>query len=163
MPRLTYSRPRLSSAQRQAIYDRCCDDSESGLPICNLCGLPVDGSHEAWDVSHDPEGPPSALGGTDVGIAHRLCNIRHGASVVRPMLARCERVRRRALGATIARHPLPAGRETGVKMRIGGGLAPRLTLAERTAASSKIIPRRAADAASPSPASVDAIPEETRP
>jgi hypothetical protein len=45
--------------------------------------------------SHDPEGPARCLGGTETGIAHRPCNRRHGAKVVRPLDAKAARARQR--------------------------------------------------------------------
>ena len=76
-----YSRRRLSSTAREALYDRCRGSAE--FPTCNICGqLILVG--DAWDESHDPEGSPYCFGGTETGVAHRACNRRHGAEVVRP-------------------------------------------------------------------------------
>jgi len=58
----TPPRRRLSSSAREALYDRCRGTEE--FPTCNICGLPVNGVHQAWDESHDPDGPPHCFGGT---------------------------------------------------------------------------------------------------
>jgi hypothetical protein len=77
-----YSPRRLSTTAREALYDRCRGGEE--FPTCNICGqLILVG--DAWDESHDPEGPPHCFGGTEVGLAHRTCNRRHGAE---PLLRR---------------------------------------------------------------------------
>lgn len=135
---LTYSRRRLSSSAREALYDRCRGSNE--FPSCNICGLPVDGTRQAWDESHDPEGPPHCFGGTETGVAHRDCNRRHGAEVVIPMNAKADRVRQNFIGASVTRHPMPGGRDSRIKRTIGGRVVERkprvakLALAEDYAA-----------------------------
>jgi hypothetical protein len=53
-----YSRRRLSTTAREALYDRCRGAAE--FPTCNICGqLILVG--DAWDESHDPDGPPPLL------------------------------------------------------------------------------------------------------
>ena len=117
---LTYTRRRLSSSAREALYDRCRGDNE--FPTCNICGLPVDGVRQAWDESHDPDGPPHAMNGNDdTGVAHRECNRRHGAKVVVPLMAKVDRNRQKFIGAFQTRHKLPAGRDSKFKKKIGGG------------------------------------------
>lgn len=120
---LTYPTRSLSSSARQALYDRCRGENE--FPTCNICGLPVDGTRQAWDESHDPDLPPRCWGGTITGIAHRDCNRRHGAEVVVPMVAKAERVRQRHTGAFKSRHKLPGGRDSRIKIKIGGGVVAR--------------------------------------
>ena len=135
MAPLTYNRRPLSSSAREALYDRCRGDQE--FPACNICGLPVDGTRQAWDESHDPEGPPRALGGTETGVAHRDCNRRHGAQVVVPMLAKADRVRQKFIGASISRAAMPCGRASRFKRTIGGRVVPRLSRAEKLASPRK--------------------------
>lgn len=120
---LTYTRRRLSSRDREALYDRCRGEKE--FPDCNICGLPVDGVRQAWDESHDPEGPPHCFGGTETGVAHRECNRRHGAEVVVPMDAKATRNRQKHIGAHVPRIPMPAGRNSRIKRKIGGGVVAR--------------------------------------
>lgn len=116
---LTYTRRRLSSSAREALYDRCRGDNE--FPTCNICGLPVDGTREAWHESHDPDGSPHALGGTETGVAHADCNLRHGAEVVTPLVAKVKRVRQKHIGAHVSRFPMPGSRNSRFKKKIGGG------------------------------------------
>jgi len=120
---LTYTRRRLSSTAREALYDKCRGNKE--FPDCNICGLPVDGTREAWDESHDPDGPPHCFGGTETGVAHRECNRRHGAEVVVPMDAKATRVRQNFIGASVSRFPMPGGRDSRIKKKIGGGVEAR--------------------------------------
>lgn len=120
---LTYTRKRLSSSAREALYDRCRGDKE--FPDCNICGLPVDGVRQAWHESHDPDGPPHCFGGTETGVAHAACNRRHGAEVVVPMDAKATRRRQKHIGAFQTRHKLPGGRDSNVKKKIGGGVVAR--------------------------------------
>jgi hypothetical protein len=120
---LTYTRKRLSSTAREALYDRCRGDKE--FPDCNICGLPVDGVRQAWHESHDPDGPPHCFGGTETGIAHAECNLRHGAEVVVPMDAKATRIRQNFIGASVSRFPMRGGRNDSIKRKVGGGVVPR--------------------------------------
>jgi 5-methylcytosine-specific restriction protein A len=120
---LAYTRRRLSSSAREALYDRCRGDKP--FPDCNICGQPVDGTRQAWDESHDPDGPPHCFGGTETGVAHRRCNRRHGAQVVVPMDAKATRVRQKSIGAFVTRYKLPGGRDSDRKRTVDGRVVPR--------------------------------------
>jgi hypothetical protein len=63
---IPYPRRRLSSTAREALYDRCRGEAE--YPTCNICGQMILVG-DAWDESHDPEGPPHCFGGEDTGVA----------------------------------------------------------------------------------------------
>jgi hypothetical protein len=90
-----FPRRSLSSTAREALYDRCRGAAE--FPTCNICDqLMLVG--DAWDESHDPDGSPHCFGGTETGVAHRTCNRRHGAEVVRPMDAKATRNRQKHRG-----------------------------------------------------------------
>lgn len=119
---LTYTRRRLSSAQREALYDRCCGNAP--FPICNIpgCARPVKPG-EAWVESHFPV--PHALGGTETGVAHDLCNRIYAANVEVPVIAKAKRVRRKHIGAHVAQHPLPCGRNSRQKKTIDGRVVAR--------------------------------------
>lgn len=137
---LTYTRKRLSTTDREKLYDRC--RGANPLPICNICKLPVDGTSQAWDESHDPDGPPHAMNGNnDTGVAHRDCNRRHGAQVVVPLMAKVDRVRQGFMGAFRSRAPMPCGRDSNRSAAIGGGVKPRMSLADFHRTSSKIFRR----------------------
>ena len=117
-----YSRRRLSSAAREALYDRCRGAAE--FPTCNICGqLILVG--DAWDESHDPDGPPRCFGGMETGVAHRACNRKHGAQVVRPLDAKATRNRQKHIGAFETRHKLPGGRMDWRKRKLDGEVVPR--------------------------------------
>lgn len=120
---IPYPRRRLSSTAREELYDRCRGDNE--FPTCNICKLPVDGVHQAWDESHDPDGPPHCFGGEDTGVAHRACNRRHGAQVVRPMDAKATRNRQKHIGAFQTRRKLPGGRTDWRKRKVDGRVVMR--------------------------------------
>jgi hypothetical protein len=113
----TSRRRRLSTTAREALYDRCRGDAE--FPTCNICGLLILVG-DAWDESHDPDGPPRCFGGSETGVAHRACNRRHGAKVVTPLAAKAGRARQKHIGAFQTRHKLPGGRDDFRKRRIDG-------------------------------------------
>lgn len=103
--------------------------------ICNLCGNPVLPT-DAWEVSLAPERARS-FGGTRVGVAHFRCNREHGSQVVVPAVAKSDRIRRRAIGASgpgLGRRPMAAGRRSGISRTVRGEIVPRLTHAEKHAA-----------------------------
>ena len=124
MPR----RRSLSSTAREQLYDRC-----RGSEPCPRCNIPGCGAFvlpgQRWVESHFPS--PHALGGVETGIAHFHCNAAYAAAVEAPLIAKVKRQRRRHIGARMPRHPLPCGRDSPLKIKIGGGLAPRLTLSQR--------------------------------
>jgi hypothetical protein len=130
--------PRFSSKARAYLWSRektaAYRAGRGLLPICNICDLPVL-ECDAWDESHDP-GRAAACGGRSVGIAHRLCNRRHGAQVVVPMLAKADRAGARHIGAAgpgLGRHPMRAGRRSGLSKTMRHGVQPRLTNAQKHA------------------------------
>lgn len=133
---LIYTRRRLSSSAREALYDRCRGDK--AVPECNLCGLPIL-LNEPWDESH--EGAPSALGGTESGVAHRQCNRDHGAKVVTPMVAKAKRGRQKHIGAFRTKVPMPCGRASSRSKSMNGGVKQRETLADHHRTSKKIFRR----------------------
>jgi hypothetical protein len=136
---LIHTRRSLSTTAREALYDRCRGDND--FPTCNLCGLPVDGTRQAWHESHDPDGLPHALGGTETGVAHADCNRRHGAEVVVPLVAKVTRIRQKHIGAFRTKQPMPCGRNSARSAQIGGGVKPRQSLADFHRTSPKIFRR----------------------
>ncbi len=121
----------MNAKQREALYDRCRDGKE--FPDCNLCGLPVTVGH-AWDESHVPV--PKALGGTETGIAHRVCNHIHNNKVVTPVVAKVKRLRRKHLGVVrpgMGKHRMPGGRASGQSRTMRHGVVARITLSQRLA------------------------------
>ncbi len=123
MTELSYPRYRrhLSSTDREKLYDRCRGDNE--FPICNLCGLPVDGIRQAWDESHFPIA--ATFGGTETGVAHRACNRRHNNEVVTPQNAKANRVRRNFIGASVSQNPMRGGRSDSLKKTMSGRVVKR--------------------------------------
>lgn len=123
------TRHRRTGRQREELYDREADKARAmgrgEHPICNLCDLPVAPGQE-WDESH--VGRPAALGGRDVGVAHRRCNRRHGAQVVTPMVAKAKRARQKHIRAALrSRRPLPGARDSNIKIRMNGPPVDRRT------------------------------------
>jgi hypothetical protein len=105
------------------------------LPICNLCDLPVQKT-DAWDRSHDP-GRARSNGGKSVGIAHLRCNREHGAKVVVPSNAKADAQRRNHIGAAgpgLGKCPMRAGKRSAFTKTFQRGVQPRLTLAQKHAA-----------------------------
>lgn len=104
--------------------------------FCNICDKEVVKFVDDFDESHDPA-QPRVFGGKSVGIAHSLCNRLHGAQVVRPQVAKCDRIRKRHLGIKkpgMGRHPLAAGVLTKITRTMRGRVKPRQSHAEKHAA-----------------------------
>lgn len=100
-------------------------------PICPHCDLPVT-PDQAWDRAHVDV--PAALGGNRVGVGHRKCNQLDNNQVVTPMVARVKRKRDRHLGIKgpgLGKNPMRCGRRSKQKAKVGGGVVPRLTLAQQ--------------------------------
>jgi hypothetical protein len=111
---------------RETIWEAAEVDG-NGTVFCNLCMGRVVGT-EAWAISH--VGAPAALGGTDVGVAHKLCNERDNLAFVIPLVARAKRLRRRHLGITgpgLTDNPLPGGRRDNISKKLSGEVVPRIT------------------------------------
>lgn len=122
-------RRRLSTRDRERLYDAEAAMAfvlgRGDLPICNICGDPIDGVKSAWDESHDPQ-IPHWLGGEVTGIAHRRCNRQHNNEHDTPLFWKTKRVRQRHIGAHVARsRPLPGGRGDYLKKKISGEVVRR--------------------------------------
>jgi hypothetical protein len=96
-------------------------------PHCDAAVLPTD----PWDRCH--VGAPRWAGGKRLQVGHRACNQAHNAAVDTPAFAKSNRVRRLHAGERGSKHPLPAGRRSGVTKTFRYGVQPRLTGAERHA------------------------------
>lgn len=130
-------RKRLSPTKREALWDReaklACAAGRGPHPICNRCDCAVTPG-QAWDESHEPIA--AAFGGSETGVAHRLCNREHGAQVVWPAVAKSDRVRRFHIGASgpgRGRHPMRGGRRSNERKTFSHGVIPRLTLGQKLA------------------------------
>lgn len=88
---------------------------------CHICRGRIDGVAERWEVEHVI---PLALGGEDgdhnIAPAHVACHVRKTAQDRRD-IAKAERVRAKHQGARFTRHPLPDGRASLWKRKVGGG------------------------------------------
>ncbi|MDI1346236.1 MAG: hypothetical protein PSV22_19365 [Pseudolabrys sp.] len=122
-------KPLFNSRKREALWQReqlAAYLAERGkLPICNLCDRPVS-PDEPWDESHDPA-QPRVFGGKSTGVAHHACNHRHGAEVVTPLVAHCNRVRQKHLGTWRSKFPLPGGRNDPRRRKVSGEIVSRKT------------------------------------
>ena len=96
--------------------DNVCPSPAEMPPQRTLSGAPL---------PCDPDGPPCCFGGTETGVAHRACNRRHGAEVVRPLDAKATRNRQKHIGAFQTRHKLPGGRMDWRKRKIDGSVVLR--------------------------------------
>ena len=115
---------RLSSSAREKLYDAEAAKAKAGglgtLPICNICGHPVDGTRQRWHASHDPT-KPDWLGGEITGIAHDGCNTRHNNTHDTPLFYKVKRVRQRYIGAKVAKgRPMPGTKASGIKKPFNG-------------------------------------------
>ena len=93
----------------------------------------ANGESEAMGCGESPTGASDSGvdGGTVTGIAHASCNRCHGASVVKPLVTKAKNVRARHTGAYRPRKALPGGRDSDVKIKIGGEVVARISIAER--------------------------------
>ena len=124
---MTFPRHRLTTTQRRALYESAVESARAAgreHPACNLCPHPILPG-QAWDESH--VGAPHALGGTDVGIAHRRCNRIHGAQVVTPMVAKAKRTGDKFRDIKRSRNPIAGGRDDPRKRTMGGQVVDRAT------------------------------------
>lgn len=94
-------RHRLTSSQREALWDRECAKAVAGgngqFPICNLCALPIFPG-QRWHESHN-KFLPHAIGGDVDGIAHERCNLNHNHTHDTPLVAKVKRIRQKHIGA----------------------------------------------------------------
>ena len=143
-------KPRFNSLRREALWFaerlRARNAGRGGLPICNICDLPV-AEIDAWDESHHPA-HPKVFGGRSVGIAHHRCNLEHGAKMVTPAKAKADRVRRFHIGAAgpgLGRFPMRGGRRDRIRKTMNRGVVERLSSGERHAATLAELTLTAAD------------------
>jgi 5-methylcytosine-specific restriction protein A len=119
---------RLSSSAREKLYDAEAAKAEAAglgsLPICNICGDPIDGTRERWHESHDPK-IPKHMGGAVTGIAHERCNLEHNHQHDTPLFWKMKRVRWRHIGAKVSNcRPMPGTRASGIRKRMNGKVEP---------------------------------------
>lgn len=131
-------RPQYSTKKRDELWSReclCAHLAGRGrLPICNLCDIVVNAGAD-WHESHDPA-QPRVFGGKSVGIAHALCNILHGVTVVKPQVTRSNRIRDVHLGLKgpgLGPCPMRAGRRSPFTKTMRHGMQPRRSSSEKLA------------------------------
>lgn len=122
---------RLSSSAREKLYDAEAAKAKAAglgdLPICNICGTPIDGTRQRWHESHDPA-IPRHMGGEVTGIAHEACNLRHNNTHDTPLYFKMKRVRQKYIGAKVSRgRPLPGTKASGIKKPFNGPPVDRRT------------------------------------
>lgn len=127
---MIFKRKRLSPSAREALYDKVlCEQIAAGLtkdvPLCNVCSLPI-ARGIRWHESHMPA-PHAITGAAAAGIAHPKCNLYRWAKIEAPMVAKAKRQRRRDIGATLSRSPLPCGRDDSRKKKLNGEVVNRRT------------------------------------
>lgn len=112
-------RIRLSRRARVRIFDR-------QHSICHLCGIPIWGSGEAWDIDHIL---PLHLGGTNdernLAPVHKECHEQKNAAE-NPIRSKTDRQRANYLGIERLGPKLPAGRNDPFRKKITGEVVPRL-------------------------------------
>ena len=97
--------------------------------ICHICETRIDGVRERWDADHVV---PYALTCDDsddnLRPAHERCHRGRDSKTSDDVkvIAKAKRVERKHIGAApTSRHPLPDGRNSPWKRKIGGGRVPR--------------------------------------
>lgn len=123
------TRKNLSPKERERIFT-----AHNGT--CHICHQPIQ-TGQRWEISHPI---PLALGGEDVSSnrapAHEHCHRTVTAVLDLPRIAKTKRQRRAHIGAKrpgLGHRPLPCGRNTRWKIKIGGGLTPRLSQGQQLA------------------------------
>lgn len=121
----------MSSRSRELLYDQEAAKAAAAglgnLPICNLCGYPIDGTRQRWHESHDPSLPRHAGGGV-TGIAHERCNLRHNNEHDTPLYWKMKRIRQKHIGAHVPKgRRLPDGRYSNIKIKMDGTVVDRRT------------------------------------
>lgn len=117
----TTPRKKLTPRQRLSIWER-----DKG--VCCLCRAPIDGVREKWIVEHLRA---LELGGEDVeanmGVAHAKCadHKTHGKDGDHAKAAKAKRVKSKHLGIAKSKNPLPGGKGSKWKKKIGGGVVER--------------------------------------
>ena len=101
---------------------------EAHRGMCVLCKGKIDGVRERWIIEHIT---PLALGGEDtdnnMGPAHEACALKKtfGRTGDLAKAAKAKRVKSRHLGIKKSKNPLPGGKGSKWKKKIGGGVEPR--------------------------------------
>lgn len=112
------TRRKWTAKRRLAVFE-----SHGGK--CHLCGEKIDGTKERWDLEHLI---PLAIGGEDiesnVAPAHVSCH-KVKTVVDAGNIAKANRIRAKHQGAHVSKHPLPGGRNSKLKRKVGGGVVPR--------------------------------------
>lgn len=92
---------------------------------CHICGTVIDGTREAWELEHII---PVAMGGADdetnAAPAHVACH-KGKTATDKGQIAKANRVRAKHNGAKVSKYPLPFGRDSDLKQKIGGGVVNR--------------------------------------
>ena len=96
--------------------------------LCHLCGMPIEPG-QLWEMSH--VAIPHALGGDEVAPAHFQCHKIETAETTAPLVAKTRRQRQRHIGAIEPKGTLPGGRRSRWKRKVGGGMEPRISGAQR--------------------------------
>jgi 5-methylcytosine-specific restriction enzyme A len=107
------TRRRISPTERARIF-------VAAGGVCHLCGGPIDGVRDRWDVDHVV---PLALGGDDGGDnlkpAHAKCHAAKTTGDV-AQIAKAKRVERKHTGAHRPGHILPGSRGSKWKRKLDG-------------------------------------------
>lgn len=117
----TTHRKRLTPRQRLSVWER-----DKG--ICCLCHTPIDGVREKWIVEHIIA---LELGGADdesnMGVAHRRCADQktNGDQGDHARAAKAKRAKRKHLGISTSKNPLPGGKGTKWKKKMDGSVVKR--------------------------------------
>ena len=90
--------------------------------VCHFCEGKIDGTREAWDISHDVA---LELGGADDDKnrkpAHRKCHRSHTAKHDQPLIAKWKRRAAKNSGAKAkSSRPVPGSRGSGIRKPMNG-------------------------------------------
>jgi hypothetical protein len=125
--------------RRDALWARCQD--AAGIVTCPHCDLPVQPSDQ-WDECH--VGKPKWLGGKATRVGHHRCNEADRVANVMPVFHKTDQQRKKhhgISGAGLGACPMRHGRRTMTSKTFRHGIVPRLTHAQKHAATMKKLGR----------------------
>ncbi|GAA6162606.1 hypothetical protein NBRC116590_03100 [Pelagimonas sp. KU-00592-HH] len=114
------NRRKRTPLQRASIF-------EAHKGICHICGERIDGTREKWELEHIvPFDLTRDDSDENLAPAHVAC---HKAKTRedKARISKANRVRAKHIGAHKSRHPLPGGKSSKFKRKVGGPVVLRDT------------------------------------
>ena len=89
--------------------------------VCHICGEKIDGTREKWELEHIVAFELTWDDSDDnLAPAHLSCHKKKTRND-KAVIAKAKRVQAKHMGAHRSKHPLPGGRGSKFKKKVGGG------------------------------------------